>query len=422
MKTVNKRFISVTDDLTGAADSGSYFTNRGMELTIYTGLSPEEIEVPETGNFSVNLSTRNASPEAAFAGHSAMFRKLEKQSDSIIMKKIGTGFRGRDPYEIGGILEADKRRVCFVVASAPDLGTFTLYGNQYCEGCILTKSLYAKDPVFPPEQSYIPDILREGLNCAVESIAIDVVKGDTGGLIGATEEALARGARVLVYDAITEEDGARLVSVLSPLYPRAVWTGSLGIGAALASYLLPEPERMPALGTPVEAQEEHRPDRCVCFTATAYEATREQIAFSGRQGLQRVTVDIDRIMDGDESCLRKAAEEYLEKTKRGNVILTPLVERYSYREGTSSRILSIISECAGIICEKAEFDRLVLIGGETAQHILQLLDIHVIALKKSPEVGVAVGVIKEGAYRGKRIALKGGSIGSQEALERMMGI
>ena len=38
-----KRLFSITDDLTGAADSGSYFTNRGIELTNYTELNPDKI-------------------------------------------------------------------------------------------------------------------------------------------------------------------------------------------------------------------------------------------------------------------------------------------------------------------------------------------------------------------------------------------
>ena len=38
-----KQLVSMTDDLTGAADSGSYFTNRGIELTNYTELNPDKI-------------------------------------------------------------------------------------------------------------------------------------------------------------------------------------------------------------------------------------------------------------------------------------------------------------------------------------------------------------------------------------------
>lgn len=438
MNTKNKRFISITDDLTGAADSGSYFTDRGMNLTIFTGLLPEEIELPGKGNFSVNLSTRNASQEDAFKRHYSIFRKLEEKgliasSDALVMKKIGTGFRGRDSYEIGGMLAANPKRLCFVVDSAPDLGTFTLYGNQYCEGCILDKSLYAKDPVLPPECSYIPHILQEGQEWGIASISIDAVKGTREALLHAVKEALSRGNRILVYDAITREDLYKLVTMLTPQYPDAIWTGSLGIGAALAEYLTNETKNAAdgnhSVGRKdwsVKKQSNfdgmiRKQERCACFTASAYEATMRQIEYSRLRGLKVVSLDMDSILDGDRETLPKAVSLYLDALAKGNAILKPVIEKYSHKKGVSALLLSVISECARVICQAGNFDRLVVIGGETAQSILDLLDVHIIELKRSPEIGIAAGMIKGGDYQGKRIVLKGGSIGSIDALEHMMG-
>ena len=141
------RFTEITDDLTGAADSGSYFTARGQQLKICTS-GESSLNRSDNELLSVNLCSRNVEGEVARRVHSALLKRLSKETGHIYMKKIGTGFRGNDSYELEGLLQAWPDYLVFLIDNAPDLGTFTLYGHQYCEGEILPKSLYAKDPIF----------------------------------------------------------------------------------------------------------------------------------------------------------------------------------------------------------------------------------------------------------------------------------
>lgn len=60
-----------------------------------------------------------------------------------------------------------------------------------------------------------------------------------------------------------------------------------------------------------------------------------------------MTIDIDRVLDGNQMLIDKAVNKYLEDLEHGNTILVPKVERYSCKKGASSKILSIITECAG---------------------------------------------------------------------------
>lgn len=404
-----KRLITVTDDITGAADSGGYFVRRGKELIIYTGKSfPIEAGADKITSF--NLSSRNAEPADAYKSHYEIGRQLKEVSNLLIMKKIGTGFRGNDPYELSGMLAAMPDSLCFVVDHAPDLGTFTLYGNQYCEGEILTKSLYASDPVMPPAKSYIPDILSERMCFPVGLVNIDAVKG--GDLEVETAAQLKNGARVVVFDAITKEDSLKIVRCLEPIYPQALWTGSLGIAETLAQYLYGDEE---------SKQKKRKDIRCICFTASAYGATKLQIAYSEARGLKVEEVDVDKVIDGNRDEIGRAVEACILQNKKGNVILRPKVLKYSYQPEAGSRILSIVTECARRIAEQAVYDRLVVIGGETAQGIFKALQIEQLILKELPEVGTAVGIIPDSEGRKREFALKGGSIGSEKALEWMLG-
>ncbi|MCI8649388.1 MAG: four-carbon acid sugar kinase family protein [Anaerotruncus sp.] len=398
----------ITDDLSGAADSGSYYTERGQQLTIFT--SKEETLVRQADEIvAVNLSSRNTEGALAKSRHFQVCEKLKRLEPQLFMKKIGTGFRGNDAYELEGLLEAMPDYYCFLVDNAPDLGTFTLYGDQYCEGQILHKSLYAKDPIMPPTKSYIPEILMEHTHFSVGLVDIDAVKGET--LAQKTAEQLAAGHRILVFDAITRQDTLHILQTLAPLYPKVFWTGSLGIADGLATYLY---------GAPQPHLFQKRPVRSLCFCASAYEMAKKQVEKSRENGLLVTELEIDALLDGDESAKTRAVADCLEKNRRGNVMFLPRVQRYSYQPGVSQRIMQAMGECAQQICQRAQFERIAVIGGETAQEIFARLAVGRMRLTGKLEPGVAEGEILDGLLAGKEFAIKGGSVGSVDALEKML--
>lgn len=401
-------FTEITDDLTGAADSGSYFTARGQRLRIcVSGQASLDREDGEL--LSVNLSSRNTEGAEALRVHQELLERLPRREDQIYMKKIGTGFRGNDAYELEGLLRAWPDYRVFLVDNAPDLGTFTLYGHQYCEGEILPKSLYAKDPIFPPKESYIPDILAHDTDLPIALVDIDSVKG--GDLLGAVRQRIGEGARILVFDAVTRADTLRILRTLQPVYPKTFWTGSLGLADGLAEYLY---------GPVKPAAFSSRPLRCLCFSASAYEIARRQIDYSVQRGLTLVPVDIDAYVEGDGGVPERTARAARAALAEGNVMLAPQVERHSYQAGVSVRIMECFSRLAPLVCRDTAFDRLVIVGGETSQAIFRQLHVDHLRLGQALEPGVAQGHILDGLLAGKEFALKGGSMGSLPVLEKMM--
>ena len=399
---------AITDDLTGAADSGSYFTERGQCLRIYTD-GEHELVRNENEIMSVNLSSRNIIGTEAKAKHYNLVKRLNGLPGQIVMKKIGTGFRGNDPYELEGLLEAAPDRPCFIIDNAPDLGTFTLYGNQYCEGQILHKSLYANDPVMPPTKSFIPEILSEHTYIPIGLVDIDAVK--SGRIKQETEKLLNSGKRIIVFDAVSRSDTLAIISTLMPDYSYAFWTGSLGIADALAQFFF---------GDTKPLNPKSRSIRSLCFSASAYPMAKKQIAVSQKAGLKIVELDMDAVIDGSLQAEQTAINSSLESIKNANTMLVPKVNKYSYKQGTSQAIMDTVGHCADAICRNAQFDRLIVIGGETAQHIMAKLEVRSLQLTAKLEPGVAEGILCGGVLDGKQFGLKGGSVGSERALEKML--
>ena len=402
-------FTEITDDLTGAVDSGSYFTARGQRLRIYT--SPNaSLERCSGELLSVNMSSRNILPELARKVHEDLTRHIPHERGDVFMKKIGTGFRGNDASELEGLLCGWPDFYVFIVDHAPDLGTFTLYGHQYCEGQILHKSLYAADPVMPPTESYIPDILSKGTDIPIGLVDIDKVKG--GDLLAAVREQTENGRRIIVFDAITKDDTMRILCELMPVYPNVFWTGSLGIADGLAEHLF---------GSPLpQSQRQSRDIRSLCFTASGYEIVQKQIEYSRARGLQVITLDVDAWIDGDGNIPFNAVTEASQALKNSNVMVRPCVQKYSRRPGTNLRILACLGETAMRLCRQPAFDRLVIVGGETAQEIFARTDVASLRLGLPLGTGIAEGTIMDGPLAGREFAMKGGSMGTPSSLETMM--
>ena len=336
-------------------------------------------------------------------------KRLPQQNNQLLLKKIGTGFRGNDAFELEGLLQACPEHLVFLVDHAPEIGTFTLYGHQYCEGEILPKSLYAKDPIFPPTESYIPDILGRDTKISIGTVDIDVIKG--GNIAAAVQQQVEQGKRILVFDAITKADTQRILSALQPVYPNVFWTGSLGIADGLAEYLY---------GPAQKTKSPVRQIRCLGFCGSAYEIAQKQLAYSAQRGLCLIPVDIDAYIDGDDGIPERAAQEAIQKLKKQNVFLAPYVKKYSYQPGTSVKILECFSFLAQMICPQAGFDRLIIVGGETSQTIFRVLRVDHLELGRALEPAVAQGQIADGILAGKEFSLKGGSMGSESVLEKMM--
>ncbi len=400
-------FTEITDDLTGAADSGSYFTGRGKKVTICLS---RDSAFPRKGDemISINLSSRNTAPEAARQLHFDLMKKLDSDGQ-LLIKKIGTGFRGNDSMELRGLLEAEPGYLAFVIDHAPDLGTFTLYGNQYCEGEILTKSVYADDPVMPPKESFIPAILGVEHGIQTGLVDIDAVKG--GRILEETSKRISEGCRIIVFDAVTREDTRRLIETLYPVYRNVFWTGSLGIADGLAEYFLGSWQKtfFPA-----------RDIRCLGFCASAYGIARKQIEYSRQRGLHVAPLDIDAYIDGDAGAIERCIREMKESIKIGNTMLLPLTEKYSYQPGTSCCILEAVKRAASEVCGSDDFERLIVIGGETSQNVFQASGVNYLELGRPLEPGTAQGKILDGVMKGKEFSLKGGSMGTEPTLEKMM--
>ncbi len=406
-----KHITIVSDDLTGAVDSSSFYVAAGGQVRVEASWKNRILPHKDGEAISINMSSRTISPAETKKRHEIMGKQLRELPDQVIMKKMDTGFRGNAVFEIEGLMDGLGCEVCFVLDHSPSRNTFTLYGNQYVEGVILHKSVFAKeDPLKRPTSAYIPDILSKDATKKVGLVDIDAVKGSH--LAEDVAESIAAGNEIIVFDVTGDADCEKIIHTLLPKYPNALWAGSNGLGWGLANEFLAKPKDTVYFP--------HDDLRCVCFTASAYSVVRRQISEAEKYGLKEIWLDMDRVLEGDEAAISETVESCI--TTGSNFIVSPKISTQNGGPVVSQKILSAISECAERICAKLDFDRVVVVGGETSFAILDALKVSKLYISEKPETGIGTGIIGDGPYKGKEFSIKGGSIGSERAICRMMGI
>ena len=65
-------------------------------------------------------------------------------------------------------------------------------------------------------------------------------------------------------------------------------------------------------------------------------------------------------------------------------------------------------------------ERLILIGGETSFHILKALHTRTVSIFGKIENGIDYGFVRDGIIKGKEFLIKGGSVGNEQAITRMI--
>ena len=405
------KFAIIADDLTGSVDTSAYFGQYGVPAIV--SLDKNAVRLADEAVHAVNAATREEPLSDARQVHLTLGRQF-KDSGRIIIKKTDMGFRGNHGAEIEGLLEGLGAQVCYLLNAIPNHRAFILDAQQYVKGKLLPESMYAQDPSRKPTTAYIPEILQKQTALSIGTIGIDDVRSQT--LAEQIRACVESGHRILVFDAVTDEDCLAVVRESLALPYPAIWAGTLGLIDAMAQCSDPDHVRrsyQPAKAAP----------KCLCFTTSNYDTVRRQIRTAADHGLQEITLNMDAcIHEGaaSEQEIARTCALCREANAHGNVILTQTLKGTYPELCVPERILAVMAECARRLTAMCEFDRLVIIGGETSAAILRTLGITRLQILALPETGTALGRIDDGALRGKSFAAKGGSVGTDEALLHML--
>jgi uncharacterized protein YgbK (DUF1537 family) len=373
----------ISDDLTGAADTGVQLVRAGYRTAVVFRNSP----LPdEDGLDAVALDTDSRPLAAGFAAKRVVEAAHAVRDAHIVYKKLDSTLRGPVAAEIAAALEATGHETAVVAPAFPAAGRATVGGVQMVRGTPVHETEFADDPKTPVRQGHLPTLLADAIP---EVIGLNV--GDL-----AVPENVVRALgehRCVVIDAERDEDLEALVQAV-PDPSSVLWAGSAGLAGALGTvYPGPHaddkpPSRPPARGVLV-------------VVGSLSGVVREQLRrLEDERG--HATIPLTA---GEPGAVGNAVREARAAlAEDGCVALCSDEER-----GSSEGVIEALAEAVGLLSDEGLFDALVLTGGDTAAGVARRLGAGGIRLEGEIESGVPVGALI--GPRPYRVVTKAGGFG-----------
>ncbi len=416
--------VIISDDLTGACDSASYFCSKKVpvEVTIDT----EGLKDLPSGNQKIivlNTDSRSLPVHQGIEKVKKIMKKIDNTEGITAIKKIDTAFRGNVCDEIVAVMDSLGRKTCFVIPAIPDMGRFTIDGNQIFNGKPIDKLDFAKDPIKAVRNSHISGILKnfpgKTGHIGLETIrrGHKAVKETVKGLVGGDRS-------LIIFDSKTNDDIDLITTSLAGQEKKVLWCGSLGLMRSLGKVFFGK-ESFPRLRS---ARVYKNKKGMIGFSGSAYRITKEQLSKAGKNGyLEWIRIQDTSIMNLERNAEKEKPDEIIKKIREllssGSVFISVEPGKKADGSDLGERILELLSAIAEKLLS-GEFlktiQRIIIIGGDTSFRILKKLGVNRLLVLGMLEPGISFSRILDGDIEGIELYMKGGSVGGEDTVINML--
>ena len=409
--------VIVADDLTGANASGVLLKKIGLSVSSLfrlTGATAHKADV-----LAYSTASRGLSSEEAFRRVREAFLQL-KSGGEFFNKRIDSTLRGNIGAEIDGALSAlGGDFTAIVVPAYPDSGRIVANRTMLVNGMLLTESDAGRDPKMPVASDDVVDLVAQQTRHEVRYFSLKELAQDVGSLAAAVSEA-AKVARVLVFDAVRNEDVQKIAKAVLQSGCRVLTVD-------------PGPLTMQFV---YEMQvKEKREQKVLLVIGSVTATTKRQIAnLLKKRRVFFVDMRVEEFFEKErrEAETRRVVNKICDAVDAEDVLLlttTPLSdEGHLDLKATAkalgvtpedvSRILSdTLAQAAGEILEKScKLEGVYCSGGDITIALLEKLDADGIEVRDEVLPLAVYGRILGGRLPKLRIVTKGGMIGGDDAI------
>ncbi|MGR3806781.1 four-carbon acid sugar kinase family protein [Pasteurella testudinis] len=406
---MKNNILVIADDLTGANDTGVMFAENGFSTILqvnsdylhHTDFSQAEV-------FTVSTDTRPVGEKAVQLTKSAVEAGLRNGIEQIYLK-IDSTMRGSVAYQIEGALQAWRLRYpeakAVICPAYPEMGRTIEQGCLYVNGIPVHETASGRDPI-----------------CPVPSASMDKLLPQAAIISGFTSEQellhiiTTSAATQLVVDAKTVQDLSLIANVIAQLGNQIIPVGSAGLAQVLkksankpASHQAFALSRALILVTSVHETSQAQVDEYIATTGG------KTIVFSPHPS-QLINATIS------EPALKQQLKALINCSKE-NVIIraNPAKINAAGNINEIARTISGYLADLGKYClDHADFDTLILFGGDGAAALLACLPVYEMKILHAVVAGVPLCRIAGGTYQGLKVMTKSGGFGDKQLLSHIM--
>lgn len=396
----------LADDLTGACDVGAELLLGPGGVVVQPG--PEaRITRLRPGVLCVrNTQSRTLAPSDAGGRVTAALSDVGPGWAGLVLKKIDTGLRGPLGAEIDAAMDALGLDEAFVLPAIPEIGRTTQQGRQMIGGVPVHETAFARDPHHPIRDASVSAALQATSRRAAAVLDLSAIRADLATAIARERDA---GAAMFVCDAETDADLERAVRALLLRRRPLLLVGSTGLARALRRVLGTEQpmSRFPMTTPPAVAGA-----GVLVVLGSAHPTARGQLDRATARGLTRAIEVADPT--GAEAAGAAAA-----RVLRAGGVAT-LAPPLAPAPDGSAAVLTALRRAALTALARARPSGLLLVGGETAYHVLEGLGLPGLSLDARLAPLVVRARLMSGAYAGLTVVTKGGSTGAPDLLTHVV--
>ena len=438
----------VADDLTGATTTGVLLARSGVKTKVYfheeaVNKTTDESEKDAEGAIVISSNSRAYKPEKAYETVKFATEVLIGQNCRYFQKRIDTTMRGGIGAEIDAMLSVlGEDTVAIVVPAMPKSRRILVGGYSIIDGTALVNTPVAKDVRTPVTENYIPRLLEAQTKENVALVPLEKVLEGSAAVAEDMRKKRENGSRVLVVDAITEQD----VSVIAEACIKLQWnivsvdpgpfTAELARQRGLAGQ---EQDGLYSLN--VKEKASVKDGRTVLVAAgSATEVTKRQMQFLFENtDARQISVNPARLLAGAEEAaeeIEKSVNKAVEILKdqknipaivfetalHGTLLNLDEEDRvHGYPNGMSA---DKINEGLGVIVQKVldlsgknRIAGLYMTGGDTMVHVCRKLGTECLEVLDYVIPQTDVSKLADGKYQGMTVIGKGGMTGYDEIAE-----
>ncbi len=407
---------AIADDLTGATDLALTLAREGMKTVQVVGVPPPGFDIGDAEAVVVALKSRTIPAADAVRLSLKAASWLRAAGARQFIFKYCSTFDSTPEGNIGPVAEALMTfldaKVAIACPAFPANKRTVYRGHLFVGDALLSDSPMKDHPLTPMRDANLVRVLQAQTRLPVGLVAREAVAAGPAAIRAAFDDAAADGPRLLIVDAI-EDDDLRAIGVAAA--DLALITGGSGIALGL-----PENFRAAGLieGRGAPARLTAPAGKSVILAGSCSTATRRQVAAAIAAGVPALKIDPLALADGSLAVDDVVA--FIEAAGEGPALAFASDEP----EAVAKAQATLGRERAGAIVEElfAEvamrlrargYTRFVVAGGETSGAVVQALG--VAALVIGPEIDPGVPwTTSLGEAAPVALALKSGNFGTDD--------
>lgn len=399
----------IADDFTGAGDVANTLTRAGLETVILFGVTAP-IDAANAADASViALKTRSIAVAEAVEQSLTALARLQALGATQILFKICSTFDSTPQGNIGPVSEALAAVLGYdgpvvVCPAFPAAGRTVFQGHLFVGDRLLSESGMQHHPLNPMTDPDLRRWLALQSKHPVGYLPLNAIRAGADAITAKLAQEAARGCRLVIADAIVDEDLLMLGAALSATM---LSTGGSGLGLGLAA------THHRASRIPARAQTIAGPGAILSGSCST--ATRGQIERHARTH-PTWSVEIDDLMSGrvDVSAivgfvLSKPGAQPLVYSSTDPAKVDAAQQRHG-RDAIAARLDRFFGDLAADLVQRG-VTRLVVAGGETSGAVVSALQLG--GVRVGAELATGVPLL-HALDRPLAIVLKSGNFGGPE--------